>query len=125
VLFRSATLAVLTNKPRALSEAILGGVGLARHFRDVRGGDGPHARKPDPEGLVQLMAAFRVSPAGTLMVGDSVIDVRTARAAAVSLALVRYGFGFGDIPAGELTGREHLVDAPGDLVALVTPRSLR
>jgi len=118
-LSRVATLAILTNKPRALSESILRGLGLAAYFRDVLGGDGPHARKPDPGGLAQLMATFKVGVEDTLLVGDSVVDVRTARAASAPLALVRYGFGFGDIPAGELTGREHIVETPRDLVALV------
>ena len=118
-LSRMATLAVLTNKPRAHTDAVLRGLDLAPYFSQVLGGDGPQPRKPDPAGLGLLMASFRVPAASTLLVGDSVVDVRTARAASVPLALARYGFGFADIPPGELTGREHIVRAPRDVVVLV------
>jgi phosphoglycolate phosphatase len=114
-----ASLAVLTNKPRVLSMGILEGLGLASCFAYVLGGDGSHVRKPDPAGLVWLMRACGVGATRTLLVGDSVVDLRTARAAGVRLALVRYGFGFADIPAGEWTGSEHVVDTPADLVELV------
>jgi len=118
-LSRVASLAVLTNKPREMSEAILQGVGLAPFFSQVLGGDGPHARKPDPEGLRQLIADFDVAVEATLLVGDSVIDLRTARAAGTAIALARYGFGFRDVPPGELKGDELIVDAPQDLVDLL------
>ena len=79
-----ATLAVLTNKPLAATQAILDGLDLARFFgRDaVVGGDGPFPRKPDPAGLLHLSRA-----AGVRAVGDRCssairsIDWRTARAA--------------------------------------------
>jgi phosphoglycolate phosphatase len=113
------SLAVLTNKPRELSEAILLGLGLDGFFGEVIGGDGPHARKPDPAGLRQLMRDFDVGSADTLLVGDSKIDLRTARAAGTALALARYGFGFADVPRDQLTGDELLIDSPADLVALL------
>lgn len=118
-LSRVAALAVLTNKPRALSETILRGLGLAPFFGRVLGGDGPHARKPDPEGLRVLMQEFGVPADRTLLVGDSAIDLRTSRAAGTALALARWGFGYRDIPRDELRGDEFLVDAPGDLVAIL------
>lgn len=85
------TLAVLTNKPGGLSRAILAGLGVADRFvRVVGGGDGP-ASKPDPAGLAGLMRDFTATPAETLMVGDSPVDVATARAAGVEIAGVLYG----------------------------------
>ncbi len=85
------TLAVLTNKPGELSRAILAGLGVAHRFaRVVGGGDGP-ASKPDPAGLALLMSDFAATPAETLMVGDSPVDVATARAAGVEIAGVLYG----------------------------------
>src|SRR5262245_60824002 len=74
------TLDVLTNKPGGFSRTILDGLGLAPFFRRVLGGDDGPARKPDPAGLVLLMSTAGVSPAETLMVGDSPVDVATARA---------------------------------------------
>lgn len=85
------TLSVLTNKPGGLSRSILEGLGVdARFARVVGGGDGP-ASKPDPAGLLLLMKEFAATPAETLMVGDSPVDVATARAAGVEIAGVLYG----------------------------------
>jgi phosphoglycolate phosphatase len=89
-----ARLAVLTNKPAKPTERILAGLGLRDVFDDVIGGDGPHPRKPDPAGLNAMMASANASPAGTLLVGDSPIDLETAQRAGVSCCLVSYGFGF-------------------------------
>src|SRR5579859_6434681 len=76
-----AALAVLTNKPQHHTDAVLRGLDLARFFRWVIGGDTPHGRKPDPAGLRYLMSAAGVDADATLMVGDSAIDLKTARAA--------------------------------------------
>ncbi len=111
-----AALAVLTNKPREFSETILQGLGLAAFFGDVLGGDGPYARKPAPDGLLRLIDDFDATAEDTLLVGDSAIDLRTARAAGTAIALARYGFGFRDVPRDQLRGDEFIVDAPGDLI---------
>ena len=117
---RRVALAVLTNKPIASTRRILDGLGLARHFAAdaVIGGDGPFPRKPDPAGLLHLIDRADVSPISTLMIGDSVIDWRTARNAATAVCLVRYGFGFEGFPVGELGAGECVVDAPGALLEL-------
>jgi len=117
-LARSAELAVLTNKPQRPSERILAGLGIASFFTRVVGGDTAHGRKPDPAGLHYLMSAAGAAPGATVMVGDSAIDMRTARAAGVRCCLVRYGFGF-PTAAGELTGDELLVDRPAELTAIL------
>jgi phosphoglycolate phosphatase len=88
---RGRTLAVLTNKPGDLSRTILTGLGVASLFARVLGaGDGP-ASKPDPAGLQLLMEARGATPASTLLVGDSPVDVATARAAGVPVVGVAYG----------------------------------
>jgi phosphoglycolate phosphatase len=85
-------LAVLTNKPGDMSRRILDALGAGpRFFRVYGGGDLP-SRKPDPEGLQRLMAEAMATPATTVMVGDSSIDVRTGRAAGAHTVGVRYGF---------------------------------
>ncbi|MEP6592885.1 MAG: HAD-IA family hydrolase, partial [Acidobacteriota bacterium] len=89
-----APLSVLTNKPQRPTEAILDGLGMRGRFREVIGGDTPFGRKPDPAGLLHLAAIAGVPPAQVLMVGDSPIDLQTARAAGTRVCLVRYGFGF-------------------------------
>jgi phosphoglycolate phosphatase len=89
-----ARLTVLTNKPTKPTERILAGLGLRDVFDDVIGGDGPYRRKPDPAGLKAMMTAANTTPEDTMLVGDSAIDLETARRAAVSCCLVSYGFGF-------------------------------
>jgi phosphoglycolate phosphatase len=116
-----ATLAMLTNKPVRATLEILHGLDLARHFSQalVIGGDGPFPRKPDPAGLVHLMIATGSRSAATVLVGDSVIDCKTARAAPASLCLARYGFGSADFPLGELAPDDLVVDNPMQLVSLL------
>jgi phosphoglycolate phosphatase len=115
------TLAVLTNKPLGATRRILEGLGLARFFDPalVCGGDGPHPRKPDPAGLLHLIRSTEASPAATLMVGDSVIDWRTAHAASSRVCLARYGFGFEGFPVAELHADDRLIDAPSALLGVV------
>ena len=85
-------MAVLTNKPGDMSRRILDALGAgSRFFRVYGGGDLP-SRKPDPEGLVRLMAEAGAEPATTMMIGDSSIDVLTGRGAAAVTIGVTYGF---------------------------------
>ena len=72
-------LAVLTNKPVGPAQAICEGLRIAPYFYSIYGGDSFSAKKPDPMGLEALMAEAGVSPRETLMVGDSDVDIRTAR----------------------------------------------
>jgi phosphoglycolate phosphatase len=85
-------LAVLTNKPGAMSRRIVEGLGLGGRFVRVYGGDDLPARKPDPVGLVRLLDEVGVAPQQAVMVGDSAVDVRTGRAAGVRTIGVTYGF---------------------------------
>jgi phosphoglycolate phosphatase len=83
-------LAVLTNKPGAMARRILDGLGLLPRFAAVVGGD-EAPRKPDPAGLLGIMARAGATPAETVFVGDSRHDVETARAAGVELVAVTWG----------------------------------
>jgi phosphoglycolate phosphatase len=112
---KHARLAVLTNKPVAPSLQILGALGMREYFDDVVGGDGPLPRKPDPAALEALMDRAGASPAGTLMIGDSLIDHETARRAKARCCLTAYGFGYIMFPTEKLTGDEWIVTAPGQL----------
>jgi phosphoglycolate phosphatase len=114
----SRPLALLTNKPQRPTERILEGLGIASFFKWVIGGDTPHGRKPDPAGLASLIAAAGTTAGETLMVGDSAIDLKTARAGGVRLCLVRYGFGF-PTTNGLVQPDDRLVDAPSTLAQLV------
>jgi phosphoglycolate phosphatase len=85
-------LAVLTNKPGDMSRAILSGLGVAHCFDWIWGAGDVPERKPDPAGLLRLLAAAEVPPQDAAFVGDSAIDVRTARRAGVPAVGVTYGF---------------------------------
>jgi phosphoglycolate phosphatase len=78
-------MAVLTNKPVNPSRDICAHFGLSRFFFQNYGGNSFHTKKPDPHGLLALIAEASeiagktITPAQTIMVGDTDIDVLTAR----------------------------------------------
>jgi phosphoglycolate phosphatase len=119
-LVKQVPLSVLTNKPQRPSERILEALGLRHYFREVVGGDTPLGRKPDPAGLLHLASVVGVSPARTLMVGDSPVDLGTARNAGARICLVRYGFGFRFDPA-DFRGDELFADSPAGLLDGIRP----
>jgi phosphoglycolate phosphatase len=116
---RSAALGVLTNKPLAATREILDGLAIAHRFRWVMGGDGPQPRKPDPAGLLAICADAGVEPRDATLVGDSPVDVATARAAGTRICVARYGFGFRRGHAS-LDGSERFADTPLDILQLLT-----
>jgi phosphoglycolate phosphatase len=85
-------LAVLTNKPVRFSQAILDGLGLRGHFQRVYGGNSFEEKKPHPVGIQRIMEELGASPERTVMVGDSAVDVLTARNAGVMCCGVSFGF---------------------------------
>jgi phosphoglycolate phosphatase len=111
--------AVLTNKPERPTRQILKGLGMDVLFSDVIGGDSPHGRKPDPAGLLDLVARARVTAAETLLVGDSPVDLATARRAGTQICLARYGFGYRFDGSG-FRGDELFIDEAADLLAIVS-----
>lgn len=113
---RRVPLAVLTNKPQAATEKLLTGLQLEEYFHDVIGGDTPYGRKPAPAGLLELARRAGAAASSTVLVGDSSIDLQTARAAACGIVLVRYGFGFREVP---LLDAERVVDLPAELPGLL------
>lgn len=109
-------LAIVTNKPTAPAHRLVDHFGWAGHFLAVLGGDGPLPRKPSPAMLRHVMALAGAAAAATLLVGDSAIDLATARAAGVRFCLARYGFGAGRVPAADLCPEDGVVDRPVDLL---------
>jgi phosphoglycolate phosphatase len=86
-------MAVLTNKPVRFSEKILDGLGLSGYFKFVYGGNSFERKKPDPMGMQLLLADFGVAPHEAMMIGDSEVDVQTARNANTWACGVTYGLG--------------------------------
>jgi phosphoglycolate phosphatase len=110
--------AVLTNKPEHHTVQILKGLEMDWLFSDVIGGDSPHGRKPDPAGLLELTARAGASPSETLLVGDSPVDLATARGAGTHICLARYGFGY-RFDGSSFRGDEHFIDGPEELPAII------
>jgi phosphoglycolate phosphatase len=89
-------MAVLTNKPVRISVRILDALGLSAYFRSIYGGNSFANKKPDPTGALTILRELDASPDEALMVGDSDVDVQTARNAGMRAAIVNYGFGVYD-----------------------------
>jgi phosphoglycolate phosphatase len=85
-------MAVLTNKPVNISRAIVKGLGVGDRFFQVYGGNSFEFKKPHPAGVEALMREAGVPREATLMVGDSSVDVQTARNAGIPCCGVTYGF---------------------------------
>jgi phosphoglycolate phosphatase len=82
-----------TNKPEAIARDLLRDLGLTEAFGAIQGSEAGFARKPDPAGLRHVVEALGAVPETALMVGDSAIDVETARAARLkAVLLVSYGY---------------------------------
>ena len=116
---RETAMALLTNKPLAQSNRILDVFGLSKHFQWLVGGDGPWPRKPEPDGIRFLMQQAGATARETVLIGDSTIDLQTARNAGVRICLARYGFGFADVPQTDLRGDEALVDTPAEITGVL------
>ncbi|HLH40007.1 MAG TPA: HAD-IA family hydrolase [Bryobacteraceae bacterium] len=98
-------LAVLTNKPVRFSERLIEGLGLAPHFFRVYGGNSFEEKKPHPAGIHLLVNEAGADRDSTYMVGDSAVDVQTARNAGVRACGVSWGF-----------RPETFLEAPPDLI---------
>lgn len=101
-------MACVTNKPERLARDLLQCLQLDLFFSLVIGGDTFPVRKPDPTALLYCCTELNVSPVRTLMVGDSSIDVNSARNAGIPVACVRYGYNHGADIAD--AGADWLVD---------------
>jgi phosphoglycolate phosphatase len=84
---------VLTNKPVNISVRILESLGLAPFFQAIYGGNSFPTKKPDPLGANTILSQLQVASHEAVMVGDSEVDVQTARNAGMISAIVNFGFG--------------------------------
>ena len=114
-------MAVLTNKPVRISVRILDAMGLSKYFRATYGGNSFETKKPDPFGMRAILTTFGVEPDRAMLVGDSDVDVKTARNAGAWACGVTYGFGAEtlkefppDILLDSLAELPAYVDMPGE-----------
>lgn len=110
-------MAVLTNKPVRPAQDICAALGLAPYFMEIFGGNSFGSKKPNPEGLLALMAEAGATPEETVLIGDSHVDVLTARnGAAWSIGCT---FGLSPESLTE-TKPDVLVDSPRDWMAALS-----
>jgi phosphoglycolate phosphatase len=88
---RPVKMAVLSNKPVGPSRAIVEALGLGSYFFQVYGGNSFHTKKPDPAGVRALLEEAETKPEETIIIGDSDVDVLTARNAGLYSVGVKYG----------------------------------
>ena len=113
-------MAVLTNKPERFSRDLVAGLGLGEWFARVYGGNSFQTKKPDPHGLRLIMRELGFGPARTLMIGDSSVDVLTARNAGTDCVGVSYGLRPQDFKQHP---PDFLVDDMRELTAVMATRS--
>jgi phosphoglycolate phosphatase len=102
-----AKLAVCTNKTERISRMLLEALGMSGLFSAVAGRDTFPVFKPHPDHLLGAIELARGDSARAVMVGDSRIDIATAKAAGVPVVAVT--FGYTDIPVREL-GPDKVID---------------
>ena len=105
--------AVVTNKLNYMAEKVLLGLDLMPHIDLIIGSDSTPKMKPEPEPILLALETFEADPARTVMVGDTVDDIASARAAGVIACGVTYGFGTRD--SLEEAGAHVIIDRITDL----------
>lgn len=118
--FKDRRQAVLTNKPNPFSRDIVEALGVAPYLFELVAGDAGFPKKPDPSAVHALMRVAEVSPDETLMVGDSPIDVETARNAGVEAVCLLHGLS--DEAELSAASPDVLVRDFAELLALVKAR---
>jgi len=114
-------LGCVTNKAAQFTLPLLQDLGVRDDFAIVVSGDTLPVKKPDPAPLLHAAQHFGVTPAESLMVGDSVSDVKAARAAGFQIVCMSYGYNHGvDI---RTANPDAVIDSLVELRALLPPRA--
>jgi phosphoglycolate phosphatase len=118
---RGHRFAVCTNKLERLSFRLLDQLKLADRFAAICGQDTFGMQKPDPEVLRRTITAAGGNPHHAIMIGDSLTDIRTARAAGIPVIAV--DFGYSEKPVSELGPDRiisHFAQLPASIAAITT-----
>lgn len=110
-------LGCVTNKAAQFTIPLLKDLGIHDEFAIIVSGDTLPQKKPDPAPLLHVASHFGVSPTKSLMIGDSVSDVKAARAAQFQIICMSYGYNHGvDICDAE---PDAVIDSMVELEALL------
>ncbi|MFN0252534.1 MAG: HAD family hydrolase [Kofleriaceae bacterium] len=109
-------LAVLSNKPHDLTVACADALLGRWSFSVITGQRSGKPHKPDPAALLEVAAQLAIEPSACVMIGDSEVDIATARAAGVPSVAVSWGLRPRDVLVS--AAPDHIVDTPRSLGAL-------
>ena len=116
-------LGCVTNKAAQFTEPLLKDLGIYDNFSIVISGDSLPQKKPDPAPLLHAAEFFGVKPDDALMLGDSVSDVKAARAAGFQIICMSYGYNHGeDI---RTANPDAVIDSMAELPELLGPTTER
>jgi len=110
-------MAVITNKPEAVSEKILAGLGIMDCFDHIIGPESVIRLKPDPEGILRVLWAWNLPAGKAIMIGDSHTDIQAGRAAGTVTCGVTYGLG--DQDALREARADFMIDNLAQLLELI------
>ncbi len=113
---RGYPLAVLSNKPHPFTAAMVSRMFPTIRFSSVLGQRPGIPHKPDPAGALEISAALQRLPENCAVIGDSTMDIETARSAGMRAIAVTWGFH--DRERLMAAGADVMVDTPGELAAL-------
>ena len=113
---RGVGMAIASNKPARFSRQLLESLGLAPRFALIVGPDSGFRPKPDPEMVVHILEGLGATRETALFVGDMEVDVATARAAGMKVAVLPTGSSSREELAG--AGADWLVDTLPELLSL-------
>jgi phosphoglycolate phosphatase len=99
--FKDYLIGCVTNKAEQFTLPLLKSLGIFEYFKIVVSGDTLEKKKPDPYPLIYSANFFDVNPKDCLMLGDSVSDVKAARAAGFDIVCMSYGYNHGNNIADE------------------------
>jgi phosphoglycolate phosphatase len=85
----------VTNKAAQFTQPLLKDLGVSDYFSIIISGDTLPEKKPDPMPLLHAAKFFNVTPEQALMIGDSISDVKAARAAGFHIVCMTYGYNHG------------------------------
>ena len=106
---------LVTNKPEGMSLKLLEGLDVAHLIAAIYGGEGRLPRKPDPASILECLDRFKVAKERAIHVGDSGVDLATAKAAGIRSCGVTYGY---SVP-GELNGADYRIDRFEELLRIL------
>lgn len=115
---RGIPLAILSNKPHELTLQVVQATLPAADFTTVQGGRDDRPRKPDPTTALEIAALFGVEPGGVAFVGDSEVDVETARAAGMLPVAATWGYRGKSIASAD--GVWKAIDSPSEIRTILT-----